>query len=197
MKRLRIAIQKSGKLSATSEAYIRGLGLDFTRQDRQIIAPVTNRPIDILYVRDDDIPEYVVTGAADYGVVGLNEIAEQAADVVVAEQLGFGLCRLVIAAPKNSALKTVLDMEGERIATSYPRLLKSYLATAGVHAAIIPIMGAVEAAPELNVADAVCDLTQTGTTLRAHGLVELATVLESQAALIQAQGQTKSLANHL
>ncbi len=184
MKRYKIAIQKSGRLNVASQEYLSKQGLIFAENNRSLVQPCTNAPIDLLHLRDDDIPEYVSRGVADFGIVGENILRETQAQVHVVEKLGFAHCRLVIAVPKNSTIQTVQDLEGERIATSYPHLLSSFLAQNDVSAAIIPISGSVEITPELNLADAICDLVQTGTTLDAHNLKPLFTILESQALLI-------------
>lgn len=179
-----IAIQRRGKLRPASEALLRAAGVTVLDNDISLISQCEQSGVKILYLRDDDIPEYVLHGVADYGIVGENVIKEKKLSLSINERLQFGECRLVIAVPEDSVVTQVIDLEGERIATSYPNLLQEFLKQQNVHAAIIPIQGSVELTPELNLADAVCDLTQTGNTLRQHKLRVIATVLESQAIII-------------
>lgn len=180
-----IAIQRRGKLREASQIFLKAKGIDLPDDDSQLVSVCEQSGVRILYLRDDDIPEYVIRGVADYGIVGENVLYENNYDVNVQEKLQFGACRLVIAVPEASSIQSVQDLEGERIATSYPYLLQNYLQVKRIHAAIIPIQGSVELTPELNLADAVCDLTQTGATLQAHNLRVIETVLESQAVIIR------------
>lgn len=180
-----IAIQRRGKLREASQIFLKTKGIDLPEDDLQLVSVCEQSGVRILYLRDDDIPEYVIRGVADYGIVGENVLYENNYDVSVQEKLQFGACRLVIAVPEASSIQSVQDLEGERIATSYPYVLQNYLQAKHIHAAIIPIQGSVELTPELNLADAVCDLTQTGSTLRSHNLRIIETVLESQAVLIK------------
>jgi ATP phosphoribosyltransferase len=183
--RTRIAIQKRGRLTDPSLDFLYSLGLKFTPNGRNLVTPCESVPIDILHLRDDDIPEYVCRSVVDFGIVGENVLYEKNAHVDVLKRLGFCPCSLVIAVPEDSWIKGLEDLEGERIATSHPRLLARFLRERGINAAIITIKGSVEVTPRLNLADAVCDITQTGSTLREHNLVPLVTVLESQAVLIE------------
>jgi ATP phosphoribosyltransferase len=157
----------------------------FKPNGRSLITPCENHTIDILHLRDDDIPEYVFRSVVDYGIVGENVLYERNTDVTVLKRLGFCSCSLVIAVPEKSAIKALEDLEGERIATSHPRLLSRFLREQGINAAIITIKGAVEVTPQVNLADAVCDITETGRTMREHCLVPLVTVFESQAVLVE------------
>lgn len=182
--KLKIAIQKSGRLNPASIDFLESLGLTFVPNGSPLTRECTNFELSILLVRDDDIPEFVSRGVADFGIVGKNVLKEGEVDVENVLPLSFGLCRLVIAAPKSSSIKRLEDLEGERIATTYPRLLKQFLKANGINAAIIPITGSAEIAPELNLADAICDIVQTGTTLKAYDLVTIATILESQAIFV-------------
>ncbi|OGG58103.1 ATP phosphoribosyltransferase [Candidatus Kaiserbacteria bacterium RIFCSPHIGHO2_02_FULL_49_16] len=183
--RQRMAIQKSGRLHKASMDFLSARGLIFPANDRTLILPCENFDIDLLYLRDDDIPEYVRSGVADFGIVGENVLAEKGADLPIIAKMDFGRCKLVIAAPKDSRIRTPEDLGGKRIATSYPKLLSEYLAREGIEASIVPISGSTEITPELDLADAICDLVQTGSTLKAHDLVPLFTVMESQAVLIE------------
>lgn len=184
-RRLKIAVQKSGRLNQASMGFLASCGLSFAPNGNSLILPCQNFDLDVLYLRDDDIPEYVSRGVADFGIVGQNVLAEKEVNLKVLKKFDFGKCRLMIAAPASSNIKKPQDLEGERIATSYPKLLGSYLKKEGLEAAIIPISGSVEITPDLNLADAICDIVQTGNTLKAHNLVPLFTLLESQAVLIE------------
>ena len=183
--RTRVAIQKSGRLTEGSVNFLVSMGLKFQTNGRNLVTPCENIPIDILHLRDDDIPEYVCRSVVDFGIVGENVLYEKNVHVRLLKRLGFSPCSLVIAVPKGSPIKVPEDLEGERIATSHPRLLTRFLKERQINAAIITIRGAVEVAPQLNLADAVCDITQTGRTLKEHDLIPLATVFESQAVLIE------------
>lgn len=182
--RMKIAIQKSGKLYDASMQYLSNRGLVFPTKEKSLILPCENSDIDILFLRDDDIPEYVASGVADFGIVGQNVLAEKALDLKTLKKLGFGKCSLQLAVPKNSQIKKLKDLDGKRIATSYPKLLADYLRENDVRASITVLSGSVEITPELNLADAICDIVQTGSTLKAHNLAPLATIMESQAVLI-------------
>jgi ATP phosphoribosyltransferase len=183
-KRLKIAIQKSGRLNQGSMEYLFGLGLKFAPNGHSLIQSCINEALDILFLRDDDIPQFVSRGVADIGIVGQNVLFETRAETRVVKRLDFARCKLMIAVPKNSGIKTIQDLKGERIATTYPYLLSRFLAEKNIDASIIPIAGSAEIAPEMNLADAVCDIVQTGKTLAAHNLISLITILESQAVLI-------------
>ena len=184
-RRARIAIQKSGRLTDGSVKFLSSRGLRFQRNGRNLITPCDGAPCDVLHLRDDDIPEYVCRSVVDFGIVGENVLYERNVHVRLLKRLGFSPCSLVIAVPQDSSIKVPEDLEGERIATSHPRLLTRFLRERQINAAIITIRGAVEVTPQLNLADAVCDITQTGTTLKEHALVPLTTVFESQAVLIE------------
>lgn len=182
--RLRIAVQSNGRLTGESTALLRHAGLDFEEHDRRLIAPCRNFALDILFIRDDDIPEYVADGVVDLGIVGLNVVHEAGAEVELLEHLGYGYCSLVIAVPKSGPIAELADLTGRRIATSYPSSLGRFLEEHDLSAEVIEIHGGAEAAPALDVCDAICDLTSTGSTLRVNELRPLATILESQAVLI-------------
>lgn len=181
----RIAIQKSGRLEAPSEKYLASLGLKFKKNNKNLIVPCRDSNIEILYVRNIDIPEYVKQCVAEFGIVGENILKEKKTNLEIIKKLGFGLCSLVIAVPKNSQIKKIKDLEGERIATSYPNTLKKYLKENKINAVVIEIKGSVEIAPSLNLADAICDITQTGNTLKENNLRPIATIFKSEAVLIK------------
>jgi len=183
--RTKIAVQKRGRLAEPSLSFLRSLGLRFNLNERNLVTPCENYDIDILHLRDDDIPEYVCRSVVDFGIVGENVLYEKNVHVNVIKKLGFCPCSLVIAVPRGSQIKALEDLEGERIATSYPRLLVHFLEEKGINAAIITIKGSIEVTPTLNLADAICDITETGRTLKEHNLVPLVTVLESQAVLME------------
>src|SRR3989338_2731423 len=183
--RQRMAIQKSGRLHKASMDFLSARGLIFPANDRTLILPCENFDIDLLYLRDDDIPEYVRAGVADFGIVGQNVLAEKGIDLAVVEKLDFGKCKLVIAVPEESKIRKPEDLAGKRIATSYPKLLSGFLKSKGVEAVIVPISGSTEITPELDLADAICDIVQTGSTLKAHDLVPICVIMESQAVLVE------------
>ncbi len=182
--KLRIAVQNSGRLTEPSLELLAGAGLEFDAYSRRLLSSVRNFELDILFLRDDDIPEYVQDGISDLGIVGRNLVVERGADVRELEPLGFGHCRLVLAVPRESEIRAVGDLAGRRIATSYPHSLGSFLAREGLEATVVQLRGATEIAPALNVADAICDLVSTGSTLRTNDLVPLRTILDSQAVLV-------------
>lgn len=186
--RLRIAVQKSGRLSERSLDLVRDAGLRVVKGNNDLLYKVENYPIDLLRVRDDDIPTFVADGVCDLGIVGENVLEEgrnggPVADVVM--PLGFGRCTLKIATPAAQGWAGPGSLEGLRVATSYPRILRRFLDAEGVQAEIVTMRGAVEVAPRLKLASAICDLVSTGATLEANGLAARETVLESQAVLVR------------
>ncbi|MBD3616630.1 MAG: ATP phosphoribosyltransferase [Gracilimonas sp.] len=182
---LRIAIQKSGRLTDKTIDLLAGIGIDFDNYKRNLIVKTRNFDVELLLLRDDDIPEYVQDGVCDLGFVGANETQETGADVTPIRDLQYGKCRLSLAAPKNGDIKSPKDFEGKKVATSYPNLTRKFFEERGINIQVIEISGAVEIAPQLEVADAIVDLVSSGGTLRANGLVELDTILESQTQLIR------------
>jgi ATP phosphoribosyltransferase len=183
-KKLRIAVQNSGRLTDASLELLAGAGFDFDAYSRRFLSSVRNFGLDILFLRVDDIPEYVQDGIADLGIVGRNLVTESEARVEEVEALGFGHCRLVLAVPRDSGIQHLRDLAGRRIATSYPRTLTAFLRREAVEATIVQLRGATEIAPSLRVAEAICDLVSTGSTLRTNDLAPLCTILESQAVLV-------------
>jgi len=182
---LRIAIQKSGRLTDKTIALLEGIGIEFDNYKRNLIVKTRNFDVELLLLRDDDIPEYVQDGVCDLGFVGANETQETGADVTPIRDLGYGKCRLSLAAPKNGDIKKPEDFAGKKVATSYPNLTRKFFSDRDIEIKVIEISGAVEIAPQLEVADAIVDLVSSGGTLRANGLVELDTILESQTQLIR------------
>jgi len=188
MKNLKIAIQKSGRLNEKSVQLLRNCGLNFENYKSSLITTVSNFPLEILFLRDDDIPEYVQDGIADLGIVGENVIAETEADVRYLQRLGFGKCSLKIAVPNHSEVNDLADLNGMAIATSYPVILRKFLEKNGVSADIRIISGSVEISPALELSDAIFDIVSTGGTLRSNGLKPFADVMSSEAILISKNG---------
>jgi ATP phosphoribosyltransferase len=190
-KRLHIAVQKSGRLAERSLAIIEAAGFPLTKSAGELAYAADNAPIDVWRIRDDDVPIFVANGVADLGIVGRNVLAERVAGraaggLIEVMPLGFGHCQLAIAAPAAFAYETPHSLSGARIATSYPNLLARFLENEGVEAEIVTMRGAVEVAPRMKLADAICDLVSTGATLDANGLLAVETILESEAVLVRA-----------
>jgi ATP phosphoribosyltransferase len=183
-RRLKLALQKDGRITEESIALLRSAGMHFEFTVRSLFSPCTNFPLDLLSLRDKDIPEYVQDGVSDLGIVGANVVEEKGAKVRVVEGLGFGKCRLAICVPRNGKLTSIASLRGKRIATSYPRTLGRFLSSRQIGADIVEISGSVEITPALNVADATCDILSTGSTARVNGLEPLLTVMESEVVLI-------------
>lgn len=182
---LRIAVQKSGRLSEDSLKLFKKCGIKFSDAGKgRLKTKATNFPVEFLFLRDDDIPGYVEDGVADLGVVGENEMAEQGKNVAVIRKLGFSKCRLSLALPRGTEYRGIEQFDGLRIATSYPNLLGRYLAEKGVSADIHQISGSVEIAPGIGLADGVCDIVSSGSTLLMNGLQEVETIFTSQAVMV-------------
>ncbi len=185
---LRIAIQTKGRLNEQSVALLREIGIEVDDAKRKFLSKASNFPIEVLYLRDDDIPQVVTNGTAQLGIVGLNEVAERGFDVEVVTKLGFGGCRISLAVPKGDEYTGVEYFRGKRIATSYPAILGRFLAERGVEAELEVITGSVEIAPAAGIADAIFDIVSSGGTLVSNGLKEVERVFESEAALIACRG---------
>ena len=188
--RLHIALQRSGRLSDASKELLREAGLRLESGKNSLTARAGNFPADLMFVRDDDIPTFVADGACEFGIVGENvldefELGHSEPCVERIVSLGFGRCSLKIAAPEQLAYEGPQSLTGQRIATSYPRLLQRFLDRNGVKAEVVQMKGAVELAPRLEIASFICDLVSTGATLEANGLRAVETVLDSQAVLIR------------
>lgn len=188
MKTLKIAIQKSGRLNDKSVELLKNCGLSFENYKSSLISPVSNFPLEILFLRDDDIPEYVQDGIADLGIVGENVIQETEAEVSYLQMLGFGKCSLKLAIPNQCSINSLADLNGKSIATSYPVILKKFLENNNVKADIRTISGSVEISPGLGLSDAICDLVSTGGTLKSNGLKPFGDVMHSEAVLIGRKG---------
>ena len=181
---LRIAIQTKGRLNEQSIELLHELGIDVDAAKRKFLSKASNFPIEVLYLRDDDIPQVVANGTAALGIVGLNEVAERGCDVDVVTKLGFGGCRISLAIPKADEYQGVEYFQGKRIATSYPVILEKFLSEQGVKAEMEVITGSVEIAPAAGIADAIFDIVSSGGTLVTNGLKEVERVFESEAVLI-------------
>lgn len=182
--KLKIAIQKSGRLNEDSIKILKEAGIEFNNGINKLKAEAVNFPLEVFFLRDDDIPQYVEDGVADIGIVGENVVLEKNKEVKIVDRLGFGKCRLSIAIPKNIKYKDIQDLEGKRIATSYSTILSKYLKKNKINAEIHEISGSVEIAPGIGLADAICDLVSSGSTLFTNGLKEAEVILKSEAVLI-------------
>ena len=177
---IKIAIQKSGRLYDHSLQLLKECGIELNNGNRQLKAFATDFPLEAYFLRDDDIPQYVFDKVADIGIVGENVLFEKNKDVDIVSKLGFGRCRLSIAVPKNVDYDGIKNLEGLKIATSYAILLQKFLDENNVKADIHEISGSVEIAPGIGLADAICDLVSTGSTLFTNGLKEVEVILNSE-----------------
>ena len=184
MEKLRIAIQKSGRLSEKSLSLLKEAGIVLNNGSRKLRSVAQTFPLEVIYLRDDDIPRYVEDGVAHIGIVGENEYAEKDCEVDLIERLGYSRCRLSIAIPKGESYKGLADLEGKRIATSYPVILENYLQEQGVKADIHVLSGSVELAPSIGMAEAIFDIVSSGSTLISNGLKEVEVVMKSEAVIV-------------
>jgi ATP phosphoribosyltransferase len=189
--RLTLAVQKKGRLAEGGFELLAKAGVKLAYGRDELLRRAENVPLDLMLIRDDDIPSFVASGACDYGIVGENVLYETQArhnrlkGLEVALKLGFARCSLKLAAPKDGTIRQVSDLQGKAVATSYPGLTAQFLAQRGVTADIVEMGGSVEVAPRMGVADAICDLVSSGATLQANGLTAFETVLESEAVLVR------------
>lgn len=181
---LRIAIQKSGRLQEGSLEILKESGLSFSNGKDQLKTQARNFPVEVLFLRDDDIPQYVEDSVADVGIVGENVVAEKQKNIQIIKRLDFAKCRLSIAVPRSEQYTGVEWLEGKNIATSYPNILASFLKKNNITAGIHEISGSVEIAPGIGLADAICDLVSTGSTLLSNGLKEVESVMQSEAVIV-------------
>lgn len=181
---LKIAVQKSGRLNEGSLKLLKECGIEISNGNNQLRVLAGNFPVEVFFLRDDDIPEYIQDAVADIGFVGENVVKETNKKVEITEYLGFGKCRLSVAVPKSGNMNNIQDLNGKKIATSYPEILSGYLTEKNITADIHVISGSVEIAPRIGLADAICDLVSSGSTLFTNELKELETILSSQAVLI-------------
>jgi len=191
--KIKVAIQKSGRLSEDSLKLLKDCGIDLRNVKDRLRTEADNFPLEVFFLRDDDIPQYVEDGVADIGFVGENVVYEKNRQVDVVERLGFGKCRLSVAVKKSDDYTGASFLEGKKIATSYPVLVEKFLKENGVNAEIHEISGSVEIAPGIGLADAVCDLVSSGGTLFMNGLKETEIILQSQAALIKNKNLTPEI----
>ncbi|MDR7130645.1 ATP phosphoribosyltransferase [Algoriphagus sp. 4150] len=181
---IRIAVQKSGRLSDDSLSLIKECGIKFYNGTGKLKSTSTNFPIEFLFLRDDDIPGYVADGVADLGIVGQNEVVEKDKNVTTLKALGFSKCRLSLAVAKGQQYSGVEFFEGKSIATSYPKILGDYLKSQNINADIHEISGSVEIAPSIGLAEGICDIVSSGSTLMMNGLKEVEEIFKSEAVLI-------------
>lgn len=182
---LKLAIQKSGRLHDDSIKLLKECGIDISNGANKLKAEATNFPLEVFFLRDDDIPQYVEDGVADIGFVGENVVREKNKKVAIVEKLGYGKCRLSIAVGRNSAYNSVEYLRNRKIATSYPVIVEDYLRKNNIQAEIHEISGSVEIAPGIGLADAICDIVSSGSTLLMNGLKEVETIMKSEAVLIR------------
>ncbi|MCM1518034.1 MAG: ATP phosphoribosyltransferase [Pseudoflavonifractor sp.] len=190
--RLRIAVQSKGRLYEETMELLAEAGVKLTAVKRTLLVPARNFPVELLFLRDDDIPESVASGTADIGIVGLNEVLEKEKSTVVLRELGFSKCRLSLAIPQHIDYNGLAWFNNRKIATSYPVILEKFLEEKGIKADIHVISGSVEIAPGIGLADAIFDIVSSGSTLVSNNLEEVETVLQSQAVLIGAASRTLS-----
>ena len=183
---LKLALQKKGRLTEKSLELLSLCGMDIENYSERLVVSVRNFPLDILFLRDDDIPEYVQDGVADIGIVGENVVFEKQTQTIILEKLGFGRCSLLFAYPEGKEIKKIEEINGKTIATTYPRILKEYLKSNYLNAKVIELSGSVEIAPSLGIADLICDIVSTGNTLIMNKLKKSFKVFDSQAVLISA-----------
>lgn len=181
---LRIAVQSKGRLYDETMELLSEAGIKLTAVKRSLLVPSRNFPVELLFLRDDDIPDSVATGTADLGIVGYNEVLEKQRDVEVIKRLGFSRCRISLAVPNTADYKDISWFNGKKIATSYPVILKKFFAEQGISAELHEISGSVEIAPSIGLADAIFDIVSSGSTLVSNNLKEVEKVIDSEAVLI-------------
>lgn len=183
---IKIAIQKSGRLNKESLDLLKKCGISIDNGKDQLKAAARNFPLEVLYLRNGDIPQYLRDGVVDLAIIGENLVFERGKDLIVVEKLGFSKCRVCIAVPKDFNYTGIKDLEGKKIATSYPNTVNKYLSEKGISADLHIINGSVEIAPNIGLADAICDIVSSGSTLFKNNLKEVATIVKSESVLVQA-----------
>ena len=183
MSKLRIAVQKSGRLNEDSMRLLKDIGISIDNGKDQLKASAKGFPVEVFYLRNGDIPQYLKDGVVDAAIIGENVLIEKGEGINVVEKLGFSTCRVCIAVPKADNYSSIKDLEGKRIATSYPNTVKQFLDKNGVNANLHIINGSVEIAPNIGLADAICDIVSSGSTLFKNNLKEVDTILKSEAVL--------------
>ncbi|MEE9430377.1 MAG: ATP phosphoribosyltransferase [Melioribacteraceae bacterium] len=184
---LKIAIQKKGRLNTKSMQLLKSCGIEIENFQDRLFVSASNFNLDVLFLRDDDIPEYVQDNVAHIGIVGENEMLEKGLDVEPIKKLGFGKCSLMMGVPEKDELQNIGDLENKTIATSYPNILNNYLKEKKINAKVIELSGSVEIAPSLGVADYICDLVSSGNTLKLNKLKKSFNIIDSQAVLIKSK----------
>ncbi len=183
MSKLRIAVQKSGRLNEDSMRILKDIGISIDNGKDQLKASARNFPVEVFYLRNGDIPQYLKDGVVDVAIIGENVLIEKGGDIEIAEKLGFSKCKVSIAVPKDSTANSLKDLNGKRIATSYPVTVKKFLKEQGLEAQLHKINGSVEIAPNIGLADGICDIVSSGSTLFKNGLKEIEILLKSEAVL--------------
>jgi ATP phosphoribosyltransferase len=183
---LRIAVQKSGRLLEDSLQLLKECGIKVDATNGKLKSKASGFPLEVLFLRNSDIPQYVLDGVVDCGIIGENLLIEERSGITISTKLNFSKCRVSLAVPKNSAIKSISDFDGKKIATSYPNTVKDFFQKQGVNAEIHTISGSVEIAPTIGLADGICDIVSSGNTLFMNGLIELETILLSEAVLVEA-----------
>jgi ATP phosphoribosyltransferase len=183
MSKLKIAVQKSGRLHDDSMKILKEIGISVDNGKDQLKASARNFPLEVFYLRNGDIPQYLRDGVVDAAIIGENVLIEKGGDLTIVERLGFSKCKVSIAVPKSSETKSLKDLAGKRIATSYPNTVNHFLNKAGIEANLHIINGSVEIAPNIGLADGICDIVSSGSTLFKNGLKEIEVLLKSEAVL--------------
>jgi len=183
MSKLKIAVQKSGRLNEDSMKLLKNIGISIDNGKDQLKASAQNFPLEVFYLRNGDIPQYLRDGVVDIAIIGENVLIEKGSDLPIVERLGFSKCKVSIAVPKSSEANSLKDLEGKRIATSYPNTVNQFLDKNGIKANLHIINGSVEIAPNIGLADGICDIVSSGSTLFKNGLKEVEVLLKSEAVL--------------
>jgi ATP phosphoribosyltransferase len=183
MSKLKIAVQKSGRLNEDSMKLLKDIGISIENGKDQLKASARNFPLEVFYLRNGDIPQYLRDGVVDVAIIGENVLVEKGSDLPIVERLGFSKCKVSIAVPKNSKATSLKDLNGKRIATSYPNTVNQFLDKNGIKANLHIISGSVEIAPNIGLADGICDIVSSGSTLFKNGLKEVEVLLKSEAVL--------------
>lgn len=191
MSKLRIAVQKSGRLNEDSMKLLKDIGISIENGKEQLKASARNFPLEVFYLRNGDIPQYLRDGVVDIAIIGENVLIEKGNDLPIIERLGFSKCKVSIAVPKESNASSLKDLEGKRIATSYPNTVKQFLEKNGIGANLHIINGSVEIAPNIGLADGICDIVSSGSTLFKNGLKEVEVLLTSEAVLAKSPKLSK------